>query len=356
MSIFVEATARVPSKFLRTLILGVAGLAALTFGGCTIRPTQEDVTHVPTTEIVRHIRCEARLAILDKALQLLRSFPDARHPDPRAVKVAADLEEKRGQPLRFDVAALSFDKRLSDFYEHYVRAAIGYEFTFNITETNNVSAGADPIRLITNGIVGIGITAKNDRTRQNTRRFSITDGFGELLADDKLHCAPYYLPDNAIYPIAGSVGLEEVVHTFIDLDRSRELERDKVGTRFGDTLIFTTTFSGTVAPRLQLTPLGNRWGVQPPANVGLTASRTDVHQLLLGLSIREPALPPNKPKKDGAKVGEKKDGARIRSMFGGALSPGRGSESSGNKATVRDILEEQRIKDFLDRGAIIAPR
>ena len=49
----------------------LAPMVAVLSSGCSIHPLQQDVTGVPTHVLVQYIRCETRLAIQDKAIELL---------------------------------------------------------------------------------------------------------------------------------------------------------------------------------------------------------------------------------------------------------------------------------------------
>src|SRR4051794_5326639 len=58
-------------------------LPAAALAACAIHPVQENVTGVPTKAIVDRIRCEARLAVLDKAIDVLRQAAErSRVPAP----------------------------------------------------------------------------------------------------------------------------------------------------------------------------------------------------------------------------------------------------------------------------------
>ena len=335
---------------LRVLPISIGLIAAVVLGGCAIRPVQEDVTRVSTKEIVRRVRCEARVAVLDKAIQLLREYDD---PTGRAAAIANGLEAQRGQPLKFNPLLLH-DNELRGFYNRYINTGIAYEFNFDITEKNEAAAAADPVKLITNGTVGIGVDGSSKLSRQNIRRFVISDNFGDLLTSPELTCEPTeYRADNPIYPITGTVGLGELIHTFIDLNESRTLQpldASKAASRFGDTLIFSTTFDASVTPHIQLNAVRNRWGLAPPTNVSFSASRADVHKLIVGVSmnaegklplfggqrIEPPLAPPSPP------AVRRSSRQRPAALL--------------NEQNARDIVNEQRYKDFLDKGAIIVPR
>jgi hypothetical protein len=57
---------------------------------------------------------------------------------------------------------------------------------------------------------------------------------------------------------------------------------------FSDTLMFITTLTGGVTPSLQINPVGKQWGLATGTNFGLTVTRTDHHNLQVGLSLVKP--------------------------------------------------------------------
>ena len=142
-------------------------------GGCSVHPLPDRVTRQSTLGIVTAIRCEAQQAIFEHA------------PDP------------------------AFNK-----------GAIGYIFNFDILEHNQ--AGMDlsfKQPFISGGEFDLTLTgAKADLLRRADRRFTIVDTFEELKRAD---CSDELLRSRFKYPIAGSIGLNEVIATFIGIDRTR---------------------------------------------------------------------------------------------------------------------------------------
>jgi hypothetical protein len=121
------------------------------------------------------------------------------------------------------------------------------------------------------------------------RNFSITDTFAELTAPN--NCAKDPRARNYGYPITGDIGLGEIVRTFVDLNEFQHLSGKPGGDKvpvLADTLAFQTTISSSVAPKVTLSPVMNRFQL---ADAGITgsASRTDIHKVIIALS-----LPPTK--------------------------------------------------------------
>jgi hypothetical protein len=313
-------------------------LLALALGGCAIHPVQQDVTGFPTKEIVRRIRCETRMAIEDKAIELLSKL------DGRSRSLAEQLAKDRSIFARFNPLTLA-TKDEQEFYSRYINTAVAYEFSFDIAEDNRAALLADPVRLITNGTAGITIGASSDFNRSNIRRFALVDTFKELLQDPKLECEVGYKPQNFVYPIAGTVGMAGLISTFIDVNEHKFLAKasDKDPSVFGDTMKFTTTLVGAAAPHVELSPIGNNWGLASPTNVGLSASRTDVHQLTVGLSMGAPERIAAVRDLPGLNVFE-------TARRSGVLK----NNSNGNSVRALNEIENQRLRNFYDRFGTFA--
>lgn len=331
-------------------------LSAFALAGCSIHPIQKDVTNLQTKQVVDRIRCEARLAIVDKAIDLLRKKADELDQaaaEPKNARIAAKLSTgaqtlriiadglvpQRGGKIIFNPGILPRGEPL-DFYNRYINTVIAYDFMFNITEDNKVSAAADPVRLITGGIVGAGLSGSSELTRNNVRTFKLSDTFGELLKNDVLQCdSPDYLPGNYVYPITGSIGLRDIVHTFIDLNEDSPLVAAASGaSTFADALEFTTELIGTAAPHLQIDPVGNRVGLNSPTGFGLMAQRKDIHKVTIGLAT-------------GA-LGHASSFIGPRGLLVPVQPvPGETSSAAGNRARAFKAIDDQRFNTFLDRAS-----
>jgi hypothetical protein len=312
---------------------------ALALGGCAIHPVQQDVTGFPTKEIVRRIRCETRMAVEDKAIELLSKLPDA-----RSRSLAKRLSSDRTLFARFNPLSLpTRDER--EFYSRYINTAVAYEFSFDIAETNRAALLADPVRLITNGTAGVVVGASSDFNRSNIRRFALVDTFKELLQDPKLECEIGYKPENFVYPIAGTVGMAGLISTFIDVNEHKFLAKasDKDPSVFGDTMKFTTTLIGAATPHVALSPIGNNWGLAPPTNIGLSASRTDVHQLTVGLSMGAPE-----------RIAAARDLSGLTVFESVQRSGVLKNNSNGNAVRALNEIENQRLRNFYDRFGTFA--
>src|SRR3954452_24216191 len=99
-------------------------LPAAVSAACAIHPVQQDVTGVPSKAIVDRIRCEARLAVLDKAIDVLRRAAEqSRTAAPilagKFDVIVDDLERQRGGAITFDPRRLPTD-RARLFYGRYI--------------------------------------------------------------------------------------------------------------------------------------------------------------------------------------------------------------------------------------------
>ena len=98
----------------------------------------------------------------------------------------------------------------------------------------------------------MGLHAQADRRRENTRIFTITDTFGQLIALPSYECANRIVGENYIYPVTGKVGIEPVIAQFIRLTLFANLagpeEKPAGPPTMVDQLEFETTISGSVTP------------------------------------------------------------------------------------------------------------
>jgi hypothetical protein len=121
-------------------------------------------------------------------------------------------------------------------------------------------------------LVTLGLTGNFDRQRQNERSFTITDTFGGLIS--KVHanyCTHSIVEANYIYPIAGSVGMQRVIHDFMLLTLFANLGGTSSGGKevtkvtgpptMVDQLQFQTTIGGVATPKIVFIPLGQACNV-----------------------------------------------------------------------------------------------
>jgi hypothetical protein len=256
---------------------------ALACAGCSIRPVPDDSTHIKTKQIVHRIRCEMSYAVIDHVVYFNNN---SKRPHKHI-----DMDDVR------QMTAQEARKIVTDF------AGLGvvYAFTLDMTESNIASIGADiikPIGTIQNGLFTVSPSLSNSLSRQNTRTFTLTDNFESLRTLKKKDCN-YDVPPNFEYPITGTIGLAEELHTFISLtfqeNLSKIVEDGKDFTYDGkgaapamaDTIKFTTIVSAGSPTKITLNQVGNNWQFAQ-ASSGLSASRVDMHQVIIGLGLPTP--------------------------------------------------------------------
>jgi hypothetical protein len=341
----------------------------LLLAGCAIHPLPEDYAGLSTSKIVNKIRCEAKDAVRDKLIVWLeyRAYADSDRQgrDPEAGRRATELIDHPERLATFTTAGLT--PQTAIFIEYFAQSVISYNFTFDMTELNNIGATVDIAQAFGKTAFTAPLGAGLDRTRQNIRTFTISDPFGRLLqlgtyCDDQTH-NPNYL-----YPITGKIGVAEMVDTFVDLALFGGLSKKAGGgggaeaslqsetanafalmpkassgakkpavtkstssdgpLAMGDTISFTTKLSGSAVPKVVLTPVGAALNVAD-ASLSLSAARTDVHKVIVGISVPDAFVP---------------RGATKGSLLAKIAAP------SGNSATERSLeMIAQQILRFEPR-------
>jgi hypothetical protein len=269
------------------LIGALAAASATT--GCAIHPLPENVTGLNTTAIVLHIRCEARTALKHATTAFLLN-PTLNFREGTLI-TAQKLADGTLAFADFDPSKL--EPLARDSLLKYENAAIAYDFTFDIAEDNAAGGSVNFIGAVTHGTFGLGVGASSDLNRQTIRNFRVTDTFGELrrmqLCEDEVSTARNY-----VYPVTGSVGLDEVVMTFVDLNEFERLGNASGTSKvpvLADTFSFITTVGGSITPSVALSPVHPRFEVAS-ASVPLTASRRDTHKLVVAMSLPPAAAAP----------------------------------------------------------------
>lgn len=272
------------------LFRGLTFLLALALSGCATQPLPQDYAGVDTYGIVKQIRCEAREAIQDYAIAYLRSSG--------LPAEAADLE--RNGFAGFDKSRLPPDVRKTVL--RYNRSAITYDFSFDITETNDAVASARFLETLNRGLFNLDVGAGIKKKRKNVRGFRVSDDMETLVSTvSDNYCQGTAKERNGLYPITGKIGLDELVHTFFDLNQTGNLapKRGESVPVIADTIEFTTSLSGGLNPTIQLRPVGTGFQLVN-AGLDLDATRVDIHQVVIAL-----ALPPKDvPKAVAQKTGE----------------------------------------------------
>ena len=330
------------TKHSRTML--VTG-AALLLGACTNKPIPDQYTGLSTYRLVQKVRCEAQHAIRTIVVDLIRREGKTDDQDDHIKQLAEHLENhlvsRTGSGAAFaDVLKKWIDnapasgkglsKPVKDLINRYRQATIAYAFTFDITEKNNLNGSSNFLDVITGGTFKLGISAKNNQSRQNQRTLTIADNLEELVTKDIVidgkdgyDCTAIDTGAGGIfYPIKGDLGLKDTFETYFGLDRYANLtaeKTDKNSSILTDTMTFTTELIGEVGPSIELsTGVANiRLG---DASIGAEAVRKDKHVLEVALAMPpakklkpEKAPDPDKPAPtpEQARQTEKQAQARI---------------------------------------------
>jgi hypothetical protein len=257
----------------------VIGLAA-SMCGCAIRPLPEQVTGVSTDEIVKRIRCEAREAVRLKAADYLSFHTE----DPAAIVLSQALAREDYEFDRRQFLALSNQPKQA--LVKVGSSAIAYNFTFDMTEINNLDPSWDGLAAIPNGTFTLGVTAGLDRTRHSIRTFTVSDTFIGLLMDmPGAYCKGRTVREpNYLYPIVGKIGVGEMISTFIDVSLFDNLKAgDKGPPAVSDSIEFLTTLSLGITPSVVLSRVTNSLTTKD-AMFGIVNKRQDSHKVIVGLS------------------------------------------------------------------------
>jgi hypothetical protein len=183
-----------------------------------------------------------------------------------------ELKNKLGERLK---------KRLGEAHKlrPYLDVAVVYEFEFEITEQNQTKGDvAFRLPLVTQ-TVDADASAALLSTRKGKRSFKAQDKWGKLISDGEL-CKDFSVSRrNVLYPLGGSIGVDRVVTTFIDL-----IDQGGSKDSFVDVLVFTTDVSGGIGASVKLSPVPNSFRLVS-AGTRLFGSRVDVHKLTLSLVL-----------------------------------------------------------------------
>ncbi|WFU80701.1 hypothetical protein QA645_40840 [Bradyrhizobium sp. CIAT3101] len=270
--------------------------AALLLPACSIHPLPEDVTGVNTYHIVRQIRCETRAAAIDIIVRELRREAEA-GDDAMAQRILGKYDADPEWISNFspDLFVGPDYARYRDLYKVITTAAVAYNFDLTMSETNNLGTSVNLLGPWSPKFTA-ALGGDANRSRSNQRTFTVTDTFGELLKINTLvrgvrYCDKHLVEANFIYPVAGRIGVDEMVLTFFNLSLFGALEAQQAKPGAGgppamaDKLTFTTTIDGSVNPaKVVFNPVGS--GLQvADASLSGTLTRMDTHVVTVGLAL-----------------------------------------------------------------------
>jgi len=259
------------------MVLVVLGLAVLS--GCSVHPIPDDLPPgLPTQEIVKSARCEMRLGLFDEVKRLLNER------GVTGFDVSA-LQTHQGRTAIFAAPP----PQLKPILDEYGEVAAAYDFNFDITEVDDANANvAFKLPFTAPRVFDLGASGSLHKIRRAKRTFRSQESFRDLILRDQW-CGNFEPHDrNIVYPITGSIGLRKVVQTFMALS-----EQGGGKDNFVDVLTFTTTISGSVNPSVKLNAVPDSFRLVS-ASGGLSAERTDLHQVTISLAFPVHAKPKKK--------------------------------------------------------------
>ncbi len=272
-------------------ILGLA--SALFASGCAVHPNIKDVTGVPTVDIVQQIRCETRQAFIELAQTYLAKGDVDTTSRERGAALAAEIanDPEAARKLNPNLFTGEARRSLSIFWT----TGVAYNFRLDMTEVDNADGEIDVGSLFGRRLFGFGIKAGLDRSRQNIRTFTVTDTVSDIIPNLR-NCEGQIVGPNLVYPISGQIGVKSMIQTFVFMSIFGNLAAEtttpatmpKGPPTLVDSLLFTTTISGSLNPHVAFAPVDPSLGITA-ANLDLHANRTDKHQVVVGLALASAA-------------------------------------------------------------------
>lgn len=332
---------------------------AFALGACAIRPLPEQVTGVDTTTIVKKTRCEAREAVVQGRVKWVgRKYADVVDEDTL-------LANQR-----------SFDTRTKYFLDYFSRTGIVYSFALDGTESGAATFSGDIVRPLLTSTTTLTPTVGDTLSREDIRAFTISDNFAELLSPElRKHCNEMFatLPGpNYQYPIAGRIGIDEIVHTFIELTfnglgvpqdpgkgtvKTVDAPSASAPIAMVDTVNFTTTVTAGVTAKAVFSPPGTNWRLAN-ASLPLSASRVDKHQVIIGLALSELPQPPGTVVATGTPRSSRRPmefAAFITSANTPRVVAARPQRSDTGEATALTAVNQQILRFEVPKSLIVSP-
>ena len=248
---------------------------------CSINPLPEDTTGSDTNRIVQKIRCETKDALKGIVYDVIT---DPRFAGPGNYEVAKEIL-RDDRILSNKKYYKKLDKMSRTALEKYDGAAIAYDFTFTMTENNDVRGNLNILSNLVRGTDALNLSASSARERKSIVNVRISQVF-ESLFTKQLGCENFSRVPNYVYPISGEIGMKSILVSFLNLNESSELTSriSDPTSIFAHTLSFTTTLAGSVNPEIVIAPLGKAPSI---ANAGIfaEAKRSDLHTVIIAISL-----------------------------------------------------------------------
>lgn len=269
-------------------------VCAVSITGCATHPLPKQVTRDTTLSIVEKIHCEAREALDNISIALLR-----RSDQPATLRFADRIEN--GTMFVRDFEKVEYgrllDPRVIGELQVFTLSSVVFDFRFDITVTNDNSITANFLRPILQplGSFTLGLNAGKKLMRQNERKFQIGTTFYLLHQErfDAENCSDIVARHrHIIYPITGKIGLEEVFDTFVGLSGlsgglGTGNDPQNKTKKFIDKLTFTTTLNAKATPKLTLTPISDPRFRLADISGSFESKRSDIHEVSISVAKGE---------------------------------------------------------------------
>lgn len=220
--------------------------------GCSTHPLPEDFSRATTFDIVRSIRCEVQ-----------RGLQNFTGEFPPAVPAGDGEVSAGGYP--------------ADFLR---KTYVGFLFTFEIDEDNKATQAslkfANPF---SDGSFKLDLSGGVSKHRETVRNLVVAETLEELKSGGP--CEPAPRP-NLLYPLAGRIGADEILTTYLRIERDMKFKGANGAQIFTDTLTFTTTLSAGVTPNLTLSAGSTEFKLKN-ASVKGSVERVDLHKVIIAI-------------------------------------------------------------------------
>jgi hypothetical protein len=240
--------------------------------GCSAHPLPDDISRETSYSIIQKVRCEAKAQVKEevRALLMHSHSPAVQSLEPEKVLLKLDIVRKN-------------DSAIADIIDKYKASVIGYAFTFTINEKDDNGGSADFRLPFSSSTFTLNLVGKANKDRTSDRKIDVVETFAEL-AD--LDCSETSGPSrNLLYPITGSIGMGEIVHSYLNLSETLRLGPEtKVPQRiFVDTLKFTTDLQATATPSIELKRFPKSKFSLEKSSGTFFVDRHDFHQVIVTL-------------------------------------------------------------------------
>ena len=276
--------------------------------GCNPHLLPQDTTRLSTYQIVAHVRCEAREGVrtyVKGRLDAFKTMPVYRDDELRRMITADELVARldKSDEAWHKLNTKNFIHEIKSNFEYYKDAQISYDFTFDLNEANAHNATFGFVRNFPSKRVdALGFSFGDSLMRENRRNLRAFDTFIELaLKVDDNYCSNTPRGPNYVYPLTGSLRVDDLVGTFLNLNEKGNLVGAKENASVpsvADTINFTTKFNANVNPSFVLVPLAKAFSLSTFAFADEN-SRSDQNQVIIAISLAPKTLGTYKFDKNG---------------------------------------------------------